>query len=80
MSFKNDETIKIDPWGTIDIKDYSELFETFGIEPIENVLKRIKKPNRYLRRKIIFGHRELGKIINAIEKKEEYVVMSGIKG
>jgi len=79
MSLKNDISLKIDPWGTIDIKDYSELFATFGIEPIESILKRIKKPNRYLRRKIIFGHRELGKIIDAIEKKEEYAVMSGIK-
>lgn len=70
---------KIDPWGTIDIKDYSTLFSLFGIEPIENILNKIPNPNRYLRRKIIFGHRDLGKIVDAIEKKKEYAVMSGIK-
>ncbi len=79
MVIDNDKTLKIDPWGTIDIKDYSELFELFGIEPIDNVLEKITKPNRYLRRRIIFGHRELSKIIDAIEKNEEYAVMSGIK-
>ena len=75
----NNKSMKLDPWGTSDIKNYSELFQLFGIEPIENILDKIANPGHYVRRKIIFGHRELGKILDAIEKNEEYAVMSGIK-
>jgi tryptophanyl-tRNA synthetase len=79
MTMSNDKSMRLDPWGTSDIKDYSELFELFGIEPIENLINKISDPGHYLRRSIIFGHRELAKIMNAIEKNEEYAVMSGIK-
>lgn len=69
----------MDPWSITDIEDYSKLFNLFGIEPIDQILERIPSPNRYFRRKIIFGHRDLEKILNAIENDQEFAVMSGIK-
>ncbi|MEM2896502.1 MAG: tryptophan--tRNA ligase [Candidatus Bathyarchaeia archaeon] len=69
----------MDPWSIEDIEDYSKLFSLFGIEPIEPILKKIPYPNRYFRRKIIFGHRDLDKILKAIQSDQGFAVMSGIK-
>jgi len=69
----------LDPWSVKDIKNYSSLMDEFGIEPIETVLDRIPNPNKYLRRRISFGHVDLGVVLEALEKNEHYVVMSGIK-
>ena len=73
------DTIKLDPWGTSDIKDYSKLFDLFGIEPIDKSKFKAFESNRYIRRNIDFGHRDLGRILKAVENNEPYAVMSGIK-
>ena len=73
------DTIKLDPWGTTDIKDYSKLFDLFGIEPLDKSKFRAFESNRYIRRNIDFGHRNLDRILKAIENNEPYAVMSGIK-
>lgn len=69
----------IDPWGTIQIEDYSRLFEEFGIEPIGSLVCRLPNPSRYLRRSVVFGHRDLQRIIEAIDNRQAFAVMSGIK-
>ena len=71
--------VRLDPWGTTDIEDYDRLFELFGIEPIEPLVNRIPNPSRFIRRHVSFGHRDLGLILDAVEKGEPYAVMSGIK-
>lgn len=70
---------KIDPWGSSALRDYSKLQSEFGIEPISTISGRIKNPSLHIRRGIDFGHRDLGRIIDAIEKNEKFAVMSGIK-
>ena len=69
----------LDPWSVKDIKNYSSLMEEFGIQPIETVLDRIPNPNKYIRRRISFGHVDLDVVLDALEKNEPYAVMSGIK-
>lgn len=69
----------IDPWGTIQIEDYSRLFEEFGIESVGPLISRFPHPNRYLRRNVVFGHRDLQKILEAIDNNQAFAVMSGIK-
>lgn len=71
---------RLDPWSIEDIEDYDRLIEVFGMEPVtEELLKKLPFKNRIFRRKLAFGHRDLGMIIEALEKGEEYAVMSGIK-
>ena len=70
---------RLDPWGTSTIKDYSRLQSEFGIEPTAPLLSRFKKPSAHLSRGIDFGQRDLGRILDAIEKNKPYAVMSGIK-
>ncbi|MBS7281493.1 MAG: tryptophan--tRNA ligase [Candidatus Freyarchaeota archaeon] len=70
----------IDPWGSTHVADYSKLFDEFGIEPFdEQIIKRIPNPSKYMRRGIIFGHRDFQRILEAIENKQPFAVMSGLK-
>ena len=74
------DEFKIDPWSSTNIleEDYIKLIREFGIEEVSNVM-RLKIENKFIRRKIIFGHRSLDDIVKAIEKNKPWAVMSGIK-
>ena len=69
--------IEIDPWGVADIKDYTRLFEEFGISPFTELLNRIEKPHLYMRRGIIVGHRGYEEVLRAMHSKSKFAVMSG---
>jgi len=70
----------LDPWGTSHVKVYDRLMKLFGIEPLtEDVLRRLPYQHRLIRRKVIFGHRDLNLILDTIERGETYAVMTGIK-
>ncbi len=75
------EDFKIDPWSSSNIleEEYIRLIKEFGIEEIDEIIRQKFLENRFIRRKIIFGHRGLGDIYKAIEKKQPWAVMSGIK-
>lgn len=73
------EKDRLDPWGTSAVKDYARLQSEFGIEPVGPLLARFKMPSPHLRRGIDFGHRDLGRIVDAVDKNKPYAVMSGIK-
>jgi len=68
---------KLDPWSSSNITDYSKLFEEFGISPFENVLPEIPSPHMYMRRKIIFGHRDYEQIAEAMRTGAPFSVMDG---
>lgn len=72
---------KIDPWGSSALleADYERLINEFGIEKINEIARQKLLKNRFIRRKIIFGHRSLEDIFKAIEKRQLWAVMSGIK-
>jgi len=73
------DPIRLDPWGTAQIDDYSELFDLFGIQPIETVIKDIPHPHRHIRRGVVFGHRDLELVLRAVSDDGPFAVMSGIK-
>ncbi|MBL7118759.1 tryptophan--tRNA ligase, partial [Candidatus Bathyarchaeota archaeon] len=75
---KEDPT-QLDPWGTAKIDDYNELFDLFGIQPLETVVKGIPHPHRHIRRGVMFGHRDLGTVLKAASDGAPFAVMSGIK-
>jgi tryptophanyl-tRNA synthetase len=68
---------KLDPWSSNDITDYSKLFEEFGISPFETVLPEIPSPHMYMRRKVIFGHRDYEQIARAMQTGAPFSVMDG---
>ena len=71
----------IDPWSSsnIDDEDIDRLIKEFGIKHISDVMRQKLLSNRFVRRKIIFGHRSFEDIFKAIENKQPWAVMSGIK-
>jgi len=73
------EADRLDPWGEGFIGSYERLHQEFGIERLDSLVPRFKKPSAHIRRKIDFGHRDLGRILDAIDKDKPYAVMSGIK-
>ena len=76
-------SIKLNPWGDdlVADEDYIRLCEEFGI----NLVQELEIPysafekNRFLRRKIIYGHRDLGMILKAIREEKPWAILSGIK-
>ena len=73
------EKDRVDPWGSTTIKDYGRLQSEFGIEEIESLLPRLKKLSIHLSRGIDFGHRDLGRVLDAVDAHKPFAVMSGIK-
>ena len=69
--------IEIDPWGVADIKDYTRLFDEFGISRFQEIVDRIEEPYRYMRRDIIVGHRGYEEVVKAMNERTKFAVMSG---
>lgn len=71
--------ITIDPWGSFLVKDYEKLIGQYGLEPFSDaLLAKIPQPNKLMRRKIVFAHRDLGRVVEAILKKKEFYALTGI--
>ena len=68
-----------DPWGSSTVKDYGRLQAKFGIEPVAPLLHKFKTLSPHLSRGIDFGHRDLGRVLDAIAGNKPFAVMSGIK-
>ena len=69
--------MEIDPWGVADIKDYTRLFDEFGISRFNEIVDRIAEPYRYMRRDIIVGHRGYEEVLKAMNERTKFAVMSG---
>jgi tryptophanyl-tRNA synthetase len=78
LSATNRKTV-LDPWGTTIVEDYNRLYEEFGIQPFKPLLSEMPKPSMYMRRGVIFGHRDFERVLNSMKSHEKFAVMSGIK-
>lgn len=70
-------SIKLDPWGSQIITDYSKLFEEFGIEKFSEIIDKIPNPHLLMRRGVVFGHRDFHSILARITSNEKFAVMTG---
>ncbi|MDM7934125.1 MAG: tryptophan--tRNA ligase [Methanothrix sp.] len=69
--------LRLDPWGAVHVEDYTKLFHEFGISSFEEVLPEIDDPHPYMRRRIIFGHRNYDSVVRAMRLHQPFAVMSG---
>ncbi len=69
--------MKVTPWEVEGVVDYGKLLKEFGMQPFSEVLNEVPNPHRFMRRGVIFGHRDYRRIINAMRKGDEWAVMSG---
>ena len=72
---------KLDPWSSSNIADadIERLIDEFGIERLDEIKRQKLLSHRFIRRKIIFGHRSIDDILKAMEADKPWAVMSGIK-
>ncbi len=68
---------EINPWSSNQSVDTEKLFTEFGIEPIKPLLSEIHSPPTFLRREIVIGHRDYGRIVNAMNNNLPYHVLTG---
>lgn len=66
----------IDPWGSTLVEDYEKIVSNFGLEVFN--IKTFPKPNRIMRRGVVFAGRDLKQIAKAIKEKKRFYVLSGI--
>ncbi|MDG7038134.1 MAG: tryptophan--tRNA ligase, partial [Nitrososphaerota archaeon] len=69
----------LDPWGISNIKDYERLCEEFGVSKLDQDLLNVLIDNKYVRRKIVFGHRDIKQFIQLGNNGQDVAIMSGIK-
>ncbi|KAF5505389.1 Tryptophan--tRNA ligase [Colletotrichum siamense] len=83
---------KVDPWnvsgevgedGKVKAIDYKKIVDEFGTKLIDDALlerfERVTghKPHHFLRRQIVFSHRDLDLILDRYEKKEPFFIYTG---
>jgi len=66
----------IDPWGSELLEDYEKIVKDFGLEIFNSDL--FPKPNRIMRRSVVFAGRDLKIISRCIKEKKRFYVLSGI--
>ncbi len=76
---KHGSEVSIDPWGETVVEDYGRVLREFGIEPLGPIISQIPNPSLMMRRGVVFGHRDLPRVLEAHRKGKEFAVMSGIK-
>jgi len=71
--------VEINPWSSKIYEDYEELLTNFGIERFdESMWKDLPNPHRLLRRGVVFGHRDFGRIKRAISEGKPWVILTGL--
>ena len=84
IAVKEQKINVLDPFGASVIRDYSRLFQEFGLERIdEKLIARMKELgieiSVFIRRGIDFAHRDFDKVLDAYERGEPIAILSGIK-
>ena len=67
---------RIDPWSSQQSTDYERIRSNFGLSDIE--LSRIPNPNLLHRRGIIFAHRDLDTVLERVNRREKFGVLTGL--
>jgi tryptophanyl-tRNA synthetase len=68
---------KVTPWETSGDINYDKLITQFGLTPL-NDLPEVFNENVLFRRKKIFAHRDYGRIMSAMHKKQKFAMMTGL--
>ena len=65
------------PWEVKGDIDYKKLIEQFGISPLKK-LPEVFNKNVLFRRGVVFAHRDIQRILEAIKSKKKFVMMTGL--
>jgi tryptophanyl-tRNA synthetase len=67
----------VTPWEVKGDLDYNKLIRNFGVHPLKK-LPGIFEKNVLFRRGIVFAHRDVQRILEAVSKKEKFAMMTGL--
>lgn len=67
---------RIDPWSSAQIDDYQHLIQQFGIESFDP--SGLPDPSCLFRRGVIFGHRGIDYIKDAVQHGKRFAILSGL--
>jgi len=70
------EKLVITPWEVKGSVDYDRLIHEFGLKHMPELPKQFD--DVLFRRNIIFAHRDFGRIVEAVEKKQPFAMMTGL--
>jgi len=70
----------ITPWEfELEHVDYARIIQEFGLQPMTpELLKRVRTPHRLFKRNLVFAHRDFGRILDAQESGEKFVILTGM--
>jgi len=71
------EEFKVTPYEVVGNIDYDKLMKEFGISPLKE-LPKVFQENILFRRKTIFAHRDIQRILDAAKAKKKFVMMTGL--
>jgi len=71
------DTGVLNPWASDQSIDIERLFSEFGIERIEDVKDRLPEIPDFIRRRIVFGHRDYHLIADAIRNRDPFYILTG---
>tara|TARA_Y100000310_G_scaffold285080_1_gene308272 strand:- start:1677 stop:2786 length:1110 start_codon:yes stop_codon:yes gene_type:complete len=67
----------VTPWEVKGDIDYDKLVKEFGVSPMKELPGAFNK-NLLFRRKIVFAHRDIQRILEAVKGKKNFVMMTGL--
>ncbi len=67
----------VNPWEVKGNIDYNKLIKEFGVSPLKELPPVFNKEILF-RRKFIFAHRDIQRILEAIKNKKKFVMMTGL--
>lgn len=76
MAEKKDD-FTVNPWEVKGDVDYERLIKEFGINPLKE-LPEVFNKNVLFRRQVVFAHRDIQRILDAIKNKKKFAMMTGL--
>lgn len=67
----------VTPWEVKGDIDYAKLITEFGLQPLGKVPK-VFQDSLLFRRNLIFAHRDFSRVLDAMKKKQPFVMMTGL--
>ena len=68
---------EVTPWDVKGDVNYDKLIKEFGVKPLSH-LPTVFEKNILFRRGVVFAHRDFSQIVEAVEKKKKFVMMTGL--
>ena len=72
-----EEEVNVTPWEVSGDVNYSKLIKEFGVSPLKE-LPPVFSKNHLFRRKIIFAHRDIQRILDAVKNKKSFSMLTGL--